>query len=197
MGPLSWEDLSHNLTVASHFSPVVGVYNLEGSVHRGFLPRLKMLDWNQPVVISADQNRQVVRFRARVQAALWTLSPYRTSRSRFCSPTLAFFCAVAGGEGPCQDRSSLTRSGYESFDRASVYCYSTNLQPRTLAICSVFASRLISSTSPQKLAFLLELKSGHVERAVGQAHDKLAACPGPGAAGFPDVGIRVAGGVIR
>jgi hypothetical protein len=77
-GPLSWEELSHDVIVASHFSPVVGIYNLEGSVHRGFLPRLKALDWNQPVIISADQNRQIIRFRARVQAALWTLSrlPY-------------------------------------------------------------------------------------------------------------------------
>jgi hypothetical protein len=50
----------------------------QGSVHRGFLPRLKALDWSQPVIISADQNRQMIRFRARVQAALWTLShlPY-------------------------------------------------------------------------------------------------------------------------
>lgn len=78
MGPLSWEELSHDVIVASHFSPVVGIYNLEGSVHRGFLPRLKALDWNQPVIISADQNRQVIRFRARVQSALWALSrlPY-------------------------------------------------------------------------------------------------------------------------
>jgi hypothetical protein len=78
MGPLSWEELSHDVIVASRFSPVVGIYNLEGSVHRGFLPRLKTLDWNQPVIMSADQNRQVIGFRARVQAALWTLSraPY-------------------------------------------------------------------------------------------------------------------------
>ena len=78
MGPLSWEELSHDVIVASHFSPVVGIYNLEGSVHRGFLPQLKTLDWNQAVTISAGQNRQMIRFRARVQAALWTLShlPY-------------------------------------------------------------------------------------------------------------------------
>ena len=78
MGPLSWEELSHDLIVAGHFSPVVGIYNLEGSARRGFLRRLKSLDWNQPVIISADQNRQVIRFRARVQAALWTLTrlPY-------------------------------------------------------------------------------------------------------------------------
>ena len=78
MGPLSWEELSHDVIVASHFSPVVGIYNLEGSVHRGLLSRLQALDWNQPVIISADQNRKMIRFRSRVQAALWAFSrlPY-------------------------------------------------------------------------------------------------------------------------
>ncbi|MGB6430593.1 MAG: hypothetical protein WBF06_08400 [Candidatus Acidiferrales bacterium] len=78
MGPLSWEELSHDVIVASHFSAVVGIYNLEGCVHRGLLARLEGLDWNLPVIISADQNRQVIRFRARVQATLWAMSrlPY-------------------------------------------------------------------------------------------------------------------------
>lgn len=78
MGPLTWEELSRDIIVASHFSPMVGIYNLEGSARRGFLPQLELLDWNQPVTISAEQIRQMIRFRARVQAALWTLShlPY-------------------------------------------------------------------------------------------------------------------------
>jgi hypothetical protein len=77
-GTLSWEELSHDVIVASHFSSVVGIYNLEGCVRRGLLAQLIALDWNQPVIISGDQNRQVIRLRARVQAALWTLSrlPY-------------------------------------------------------------------------------------------------------------------------
>ena len=78
MGTLSWEELAHDVIVASHFSPVVGIYNLEGCVRRGLLAQLIALDWNQPVIIFADQNRQMIHFRARVQAALWTLSrlPY-------------------------------------------------------------------------------------------------------------------------
>jgi hypothetical protein len=77
-GPLTWEELEHDVIVASHFSPVVGIYNLEGSVRRGLLPRLQTMDWTQPVNISADANRRVIRLRARIQAALWTLSrlPY-------------------------------------------------------------------------------------------------------------------------
>ena len=72
MGPLTLGGLSHDVIVSGHFSPVVGIYNLEGSVHRGLLPRLKALDWNQTIFISADQNHLMTRFRA--QAALWTLS---------------------------------------------------------------------------------------------------------------------------
>jgi hypothetical protein len=81
MGPLSWEELSHDLIVASHFSPVVGIYNLEGSARRGFLLRLKALDWNQPVIISADQNRQVIRFRAR-GAGAWRAEEDRVGPGR-------------------------------------------------------------------------------------------------------------------
>lgn len=73
-GPLTWEELSHDVMVAGHFSTVVGIYNLEASVRRGFLPRLAALDWTQPVTIHADANRRMIRLRARIQAALWTFS---------------------------------------------------------------------------------------------------------------------------
>ncbi len=77
-GPLSFEELSRDLIVAAHFAHVVGVYNLGACVRRGFLPRLIALDWNQPVVISADANRRVIKLRARIQSSLWTLGrlPY-------------------------------------------------------------------------------------------------------------------------
>ena len=97
MGPLTWDELSHDVIVASHFSPVVGIYNLEGSVHRGLLPRLLALDWNQPVIISADQNRQMTRFRALVQAGCGHFRACHTSRWRFRSPTRGISCVVAGG----------------------------------------------------------------------------------------------------
>ena len=76
--PLSFDELGHDLIVAAHFSPIVGVYNLEACVRRGFLPRLIALDWNQPIVISADANRQVIKLRSRIQSSLWTLDrlPY-------------------------------------------------------------------------------------------------------------------------
>jgi hypothetical protein len=70
--PLNWSELSNNLIVASHFTPVVGVYSLEGCVKRGFLARLKTMDWNRPVSISAASVARATRFRFVVQAVLWT-----------------------------------------------------------------------------------------------------------------------------
>ncbi|HEY2468487.1 MAG TPA: TIGR03435 family protein [Terracidiphilus sp.] len=52
--PLSWNDFSGDLIVASHFSHVVGVYNLEGVVRLGFLYRLETMDWHQSATISAQ-----------------------------------------------------------------------------------------------------------------------------------------------
>ncbi len=76
--PLNWEDFSRDLIVASHFSRVVGVYNLQGSVHQGFLPRIKTMNWNQTVEIPADSIRRATQLRARVQRAIWLVAhlPY-------------------------------------------------------------------------------------------------------------------------
>ena len=70
--PLNWVELSDDLIVASHFTPAVGVYSLEGCVQKGFLARLKTMDWNRQVSISAASLARAARFRFLVQAALWT-----------------------------------------------------------------------------------------------------------------------------
>jgi len=69
--PLSWDELSRDLRVASHFSHTVGVYSLEGCVHQGFLPRLASMTWNQPVTIPAEAVRKVNLLRARIHTVLW------------------------------------------------------------------------------------------------------------------------------
>jgi hypothetical protein len=69
--PLHWEEFSRDLIVASHFSRVIGVYNLQGSVQQGFLPRLKTMNWNQSVDIPAESIRKATQFRARIQRMLW------------------------------------------------------------------------------------------------------------------------------
>ena len=70
-GPLDWDEFSRDLLVASHFTRHVGVYNLEGCVRQGFLPRLEAMDWGGSVVIPAAS---VSRAHSRIialSAVLW------------------------------------------------------------------------------------------------------------------------------
>ena len=69
--PLNWDEFSRDLIVASHFSQLVGVYSLEGCVRQGFIPRLKTMDWTQPVVIPADAVHKAGGFRKAIFAVLW------------------------------------------------------------------------------------------------------------------------------
>ena len=70
--PLNWDEFNRDLVVASKFSAVIGVYNLEGCVRRGYLARLKTFDWAQPAVIRADAIKKVILLRTRIQTVLWT-----------------------------------------------------------------------------------------------------------------------------
>jgi hypothetical protein len=70
-GPLDWDEFRSDLLVASHFTRHIGVYNLEGCVSRGYLPRLESMDWGSPVVLPAAS---VTRARRHIMAfgiALW------------------------------------------------------------------------------------------------------------------------------
>jgi hypothetical protein len=69
--PLSWEEFSRDLIVAHHFSPIVGVYSLEGCVHQGFIPKLKTMDWTQAVVIPAESLKQAAQAKNGIHAVLW------------------------------------------------------------------------------------------------------------------------------
>jgi hypothetical protein len=73
-GPLNWSEFSRDLIAASHFSHEVGVYSLEGCVRRGFMTRLKTLNWGQTVSLSAISVGKVRRFRLGVQTILWVAS---------------------------------------------------------------------------------------------------------------------------
>jgi hypothetical protein len=75
--PLNWEEFSRDLIVAHRFSPIIGVYSLEGCVRQGFLRRLTTLDWNQSIVIPAESVQKATRLRARVQ---WQFGPLRIFR---------------------------------------------------------------------------------------------------------------------
>ena len=69
--PLNWDEFSRDLIVAHHFSPIVGVYSLEGCVKQGFLSKLKTTDWTQAVVIPAASIEQAAKVRNGIHAALW------------------------------------------------------------------------------------------------------------------------------
>lgn len=69
--PLNWDEFSRNLIVARHFSRLVGVYNLDGCVRQGFIPRLRTIDWSEPVVISAEAVGKAKRLRRLIFVLLW------------------------------------------------------------------------------------------------------------------------------
>lgn len=69
--PLSWNDFSRDLIVASHFSRVVGIFNLEGAVRLGFLSRLETMDWRQSATISAHSLVLARRLQRLALIALW------------------------------------------------------------------------------------------------------------------------------
>jgi len=69
--PLSWNDFSRDLIVASHFSHIVGVYNLEGAARLGFLSRLETMDWRQSATISAQSLVRAQRLQRIARIVLW------------------------------------------------------------------------------------------------------------------------------
>lgn len=68
---LDWKEFSQDLVVAAHFTPTVGVYNLEGCVERGFLGRLRGMDWGQRIFLPAASLRMARRRSAMARAAVW------------------------------------------------------------------------------------------------------------------------------
>ena len=73
-GLLDWDEFSRDLIVASHYSRQLGVYDLEGCVRQGFLPRLKTMDWSKSVVIPAESVRRAERLGLILRTVLWTSS---------------------------------------------------------------------------------------------------------------------------
>lgn len=73
-GPLSWDEFSEDLIVASHFTSRIGVYNLEGCVQQGFLLRLGTIDWGASVVIPAASVSRADRHVMAFGMALWIAS---------------------------------------------------------------------------------------------------------------------------
>ncbi len=71
---LDWSRFSRDLIVAGHFSRVIGVYDLEGCVRQGFMPRLTTMNWGQSVLIPAVALRAANRHVRMLSLALWMSS---------------------------------------------------------------------------------------------------------------------------
>ena len=73
-GPLDWDEFSRDLIVASHFTKQIGVYDLEGCVRQGFLPRLRAMNWSESVVIPEVSVKRAERLGFVSGAVLWIAS---------------------------------------------------------------------------------------------------------------------------
>jgi len=72
--PLNWDQFSSDLIVASHYSQVVGVYDLEGCVRQGFLRLLVNLDWGRKVTIPGTAIRKISLLGFGIGSVIWILS---------------------------------------------------------------------------------------------------------------------------
>jgi hypothetical protein len=75
-GPLNWDELHRDLIVASHFSKVVGIYDIEGCLRQDFLPRLETMDWGDAVTIPRTSISRARRMGMAVRAVLWAGSHF-------------------------------------------------------------------------------------------------------------------------
>lgn len=69
--PLNWSEFSRDLIVAAHFTSHIGVYDLEGCVRQGFLPRIQSMDWSQSVVIPSAAVARAGRLSFFFHTILW------------------------------------------------------------------------------------------------------------------------------
>ena len=73
-GPLDWNEFSSDLLVAGHFAHHIGVFNLDGCVRQGFLPRLENMDWGASVAIPEASVSRAKRHVLALGIALWIAS---------------------------------------------------------------------------------------------------------------------------
>jgi hypothetical protein len=69
--PLTWEELERDLRLAWNWTNDLFIYNLEGCVQQGFLPRLKTFVWDQPFLAPTEPALWVENIRGLLQTILW------------------------------------------------------------------------------------------------------------------------------
>ena len=105
--PLEWPELSRDMIVASHYTRTIGVYNLEGCVAKGFLPKIQNLNWDQAVTIPAADAQRAVLIRSRVQSVLWIVAHLLYFAAAIM---MAVICAIWWCRGRYRIRDGLERS---------------------------------------------------------------------------------------
>ncbi len=68
---LSWNELRRDLLLAYQWTDHLGIFSLEGCVRRGYLSRLRDLDWTVPISPPLEQARRVARRRRWLRTQLW------------------------------------------------------------------------------------------------------------------------------
>jgi hypothetical protein len=71
IGRLDFDDLVTDLLLASQWVDDIHLFSLEGCVAQGMLPRLRDLDWDQPIQPPYGFVQQIERQRQLKQATLW------------------------------------------------------------------------------------------------------------------------------
>ncbi|MDI7277132.1 MAG: hypothetical protein QME94_14245 [Anaerolineae bacterium] len=69
--PLDWDEFSRDLRLAARLCSHVYVFSLEGCAQQGFLPRLKSLDWEEPVAVPLAVACVVETVRAAALGGFW------------------------------------------------------------------------------------------------------------------------------
>jgi hypothetical protein len=75
--PLTWDEFTRDLRLASRLADDIGIFSLEGCVQQGFLARLSDFAWDSPVDVPLADAATVDRWRTLARAILWlTARPY-------------------------------------------------------------------------------------------------------------------------
>lgn len=71
VAPLNWDELSHDLRLATRRVDDIHIFSLEGCIQQDYLTRLKSFDWGRPVKPPIESAKQVGRIRRVLRVLLW------------------------------------------------------------------------------------------------------------------------------
>ena len=69
--PLEWNELARDLRLAWVFSEDIHIFSLEGCYRAGYLKRLKVFEWDRPIIEPVEQAEIVDGWRTALRSFLW------------------------------------------------------------------------------------------------------------------------------